>query len=520
MKKFVCGTLAIVLAFVFSINCYATVLDNEYSPEKYTNVSGNFSAKAMAQDSSIFKIAITLEQIVVVSLSPADPSDNISIEISDAEDRLCAETVPSEAGTDGKLLCAYKPLQSGTYYINVLGEGSFTYDIDIAFLSAPEAVVSDFPYSAYMQEGSPKSGYLLYSFALDAGDAFSLKTDINYSYILFSSGTNVSGCAAKLYSDEFYGYCAVAEDSCVATAIVPFPAGGEIRADVLKHNDYAYGEITLPHKLGALDMQGAMPPFEQDNLDAFTADFGAECIDNSPVKFFSFNARMNQILQLSAKSENFAACSLVYSAGEADSPASAAGLTSKLNAYLGENDTMYANTLLNATGKYMLSVRGNDNIEINLEAFEAFSTTTKIKPAYSYGESLGKIEIKNLFVDTNFKDSAGNVIVPRVSCYKLIDQKGNRYYYPPDESITPNAGNSYNLFAVIADGDSSYQVFLGSFKAEKGITPQENPQAPATTPNSPEGLTWWMILLIIIGGFCLACVVFLLVYKKDINEVE
>jgi len=351
----------------------------------------------------------------------------------------------------------------------------------------------------------------------------------------------------------------VVADSCTATVFIPAEAEGNIFANTLAHQAYRIEDVYLPLSGQNIDLSDAIPPFDSDTLDEFTHDFGKDAIDNRPLKFFRFHQQPQQIIQISAEKELFDACKIV-SCIDSASPLSGQNRLWPLQQYdmiiekakdddsprestegkvetetepspdtelIPDTEQTEPTTLTNAniltlsTGKYMLAIRdtGSEKLNINVRAFEAFTLYNKFKATYEYGDVIENISIKNLFVDTNNKDEEGDLKIPYVSCIKLIDDKGHKAFYNVRDRIQPAADRTYNMYAVITDNETTYQVFLHSFNVVNSSYDfqQSTTQQPAETS---EGLSWWMILLIIVAVYCVGCCLFLLLYKKDINDVK
>lgn len=558
MKKLLSAFFALLIFASSSLACSALVLDEIYSPEKYINISGNYSAEEQSFDADsnekIYKFNLSAGQTVLIDVTPALPDGAVSIVICDAEERTCAETPSQNCGADGRVMCGYTSKNGGEYYAKLTTESAdIQFNIAISFYGEFLPIVDSFPYSSELPEANDAQQYFTYSFKLSAGDAFSLKTANSYSFILFGGNAGEFSLAqTKAYGEEFYGYCGIVADSSIATVFVPANAEGEISANVLAHEAYKIENVYLPLS-GELNLSDAAIPFDEEKLAEFTADFGEGSIDNRPLKFFRFHQQPQQIIQITAEKSVFDSCSLV-SGIDTTSPLSGRNRLIPLQQYdmiaepalkenadsaLEQDDEQIdpeptlpdspaepmvittANILTRSTGNYMLAVRdnGEGKTKVNVQAFEAFTLQNKFKNTYEYGEVIENISIKNIFVDTNNKDENGNLRIPYVSCIKLVDNKGNKSFYNVRDRIQPAADRTYDMFAVITDGETTYQVILHSFNVvdssyEYLQTPEEQPKAESA------GLSWWMIILIVIGVFCLACCLFLLLYKKDINEIE
>ena len=529
IRKIICIALALLLCSFTAIS-QAASLDKEFAPEKYTNVSGNYftgsvDINSTSPETDIYKFTLSPGQIVLIDILPDTDAGEIEISVCDEEERTCISSEKGIAGPDGRVMCAYASSNGGTYFAKIAhtSEVDFSYSISITFFNEfTESYL--LPFSASYEEELSGTRYLTYSFSLRSGDAFSLKAENSFGYILFDGAANeVSGAPLRKF-DDFNGYCDIVSDSCTATVFIPLPWHGKISADILPHNDYVIEDITLPATAKDLKFRNAAKPFNQKDLDKFTSDFGKDIIDNRPLKFFRFEQKPSQILQLNVSADFDASCTILTGM-DSTSPYSGRKRLEFLHQYTTEGGLNITNTLTKSTGKYMVAIQ-SDKKDISKEAlsileFKAFESVSDFAGSYEYGKPIEKPEIKNVFVDTNLKDAEGKLLIPAINCIKITDLGGNRSYYSPDEEITPPIGNGYSAHAVISYGDVSYQILLGSFDIVKPAEPIEEVEIPEPDiPEKPQGLTWWMIALIAIGVFCLGCVIFLLVYKKDINDVE
>ena len=307
-------------------------------------------------------------------------------------------------------------------------------------------------------------------------------------------------------------------DNCTATVFIPTPCSTTIAADVLPHSAYRIQDVYLPLNDGSLDMSDAAIPFDSVLLSQFTEGFGESCIDNRPLKFFRFQCQANQIIQLVAANDLFDSCYLVCGIDNVGI-ASGRGRMETLHDYTKNDKTRVINVLAKSTGHYLLGVQSVDKtVAPKLQIFESYSTPDKLQNSYVYGTPIDKPQIQAPFTDANYKNGTGES--PYVSCYKLIDGSGKISYHATDAEIKPEANQSYEMYAVIIDGDVSYQVHLGGFNVRNVATPDtSDPQQDESAPKR-NGPTWWMILITIYVVFCLGCTIFLLVYKKDINDVK
>ena len=466
-----------------------------HSPTESTTVT--FHAKAQTLVGIIYENA----------KDEKDPARTSSVSVSvytDTGKKIC------EGGErEGAGLLVMIPSYSGTYYLkaesrSALG-GSYSFELDIKSVKKFNKTSVTTPYSRNFTLSTSKGTLISSLFSTkrlkDLSDTYLSVLELEHdASCIFSYKVNTpddSPVSASLlaYGPDHYTICgSEGSDAFDAGAATELGYKGRsylliysdgpfnVNADLLSHNEYKIEPITLPFT-GSLDTSDAAPLYDEDKINALTAEFPHSDIKNRATKFFEINAGQSSVVSLLCDRREhmfFNAVSDEYGLStESSFP---------LRQYSEYCSEIYPAKLcyssyITDSGKMYLCYFGTDS-SAYVEVFsnETHKQSVSFAEKYKPGDTIPTVAISSLYDDSYvYEKLKVDHPVPdatKISGYCMLNEAGDHFYASTQSPVIPDEHSKMRLYVVVdrvfnSGRDDEYheycELYVGEFVSDKGF---------------------------------------------------